>query len=214
MSLPTPYYDDGKGIVIYHGDCREILPYLPKVDLVLTDPPYGINFVSNHRFVRHEAIQNDDSLPLETIIELISKANAAAYFFCRWDQLALMPKPKSVLAWVKNNWSMGDLEHEHGRQWEACCFYNKDGHQFIKRIPDVIFADRTGNGLHPTEKPITLMKDIIGANYADVILDPYMGSGTTLRAPKDLGRKCIGIEIEEKYCEIAAKRLGQEVLPL
>ena len=102
---------------------------------------------------------------------------------------------------------MGDLEHEHGRQWEACCFYNRENHKFIKRIPDVIFADITGNKLHPTEKPLTLMKDLIGANYAHTILDPFMGSGTTLRAAKDLGRQAIGIELSEEYCRIAVDRL-------
>jgi site-specific DNA-methyltransferase (adenine-specific) len=209
----TPYYQEN-GITIYHGDCREILPTLEPVDLVLTDPPYGIGFVSNYRFVKHPAIANDDALPIDLIWLAMSKARNAAYFFCRWDNLSQMPKPKSVIAWVKNNWSMGDLEHEHGRQWEACCFYPKEGHAFIKRIPDVIMADRTGNGLHPTEKPQELLEHIILANECMTILDPFMGSGTTLRAAKDLGRKCIGIEIEEKYCEIAVNRLRQEVLNL
>jgi len=206
-----PYYQDS-AVTIYHGDCREILPSLPKVDLVLTDPPYGMNFVSNYRVVKHMAIANDDSLPLELIELAIEKAERAAYIFCRWDNLAQMPKPKSVLAWVKNNWSMGDLQHEHGRQWEACCFYARGGHEFIKRIPDVITADRTGNELHPTEKPLALMGRLIQCNVGELILDPFMGSGTTLRAAKDLGRKAIGIELEEKYCEIAAKRMAQEVL--
>lgn len=208
-----PYYDHA-GITIYHGDCREILPQLPKVDLVLTDPPYGMSFVSNYRIVKHEAIHGDSALPIDLIWLAIYKATAAAYVFCRWDNLPQMPPPKSVLTWIKNNWSMGDLEHEHGRQWEACCFYPREEHVFIKRIPDVIFANRTGNSLHPTEKPTQLMKIILEANRGNYILDPFMGSGTTLVAAKQLGRKAIGIEIEEKYCEIAAKRLSQEVLPL
>lgn len=215
MSLPKPYYEDTRaGITIYHGDCREILPHLPKVDLVLTDPPYGMNFQSNYRIVKHSRIEGDLALPLDLIELSIEKATRAAYIFCRWDNLEQMPKPKSVLAWVKNNWSMGDLKHEHGRQWEACLFYAKENHEFIKRIPDVIIADRTGNELHPTQKPEDLMGRLIGANVGETILDPFMGSGTTLRAAKDFGRKAIGIEIEEKYCEIAVKRLRQEVLPL
>lgn len=208
-----PYYQD-KYCTIYYGDCLEILPELPKVDLVLTDPPYGMNFQSNHRINKHDKIKNDDKLPLELIKLCINKAERAAYVFCRWDNLQEMPKPKSVLVWVKNNWSMGDLKHEHGRKWEACCFYPKEGHEFIKRIPDVLERNRTGNKLHPTEKPISLMTQLIECNIGEIILDPFMGSGTTLRASKDLQRKAIGIEIEEKYCEIAAKRLQQEVLPL
>ena len=210
-----PYYEE-KGITIYHGDCKEILPSLESVDLVVTDPPYGIEFQSNHRIIKHDSIPNDDEFPFAMVKALVSGLVAmnASYIFCRWDTLRsmLLPKPRSVLAWVKNNWSMGDLEHEHGRQWEAICFYPNAGHQFIKRIPDVIFADRTGNVVHPTEKPISLLKALISANVGNVVLDPFMGSGTTLRAAKDLGRQAIGIEIKEEYCEIAAKRLAQEVL--
>ena len=206
-----PYYDHA-GITIYHGDCREILPQLPKVDLVLTDPPYGMNFVSNHRYERHDPIVGDDQFPEYLIGLSINAASNAAYIFCRWDNLRQMPNPKSVCVWVKNNWSMGDLKHEHGRQWEAICFYPKEGHEFIKRIPDVLYADRTGNDLHPTEKPTEIISQLIQCNVGETILDPFMGSGTTLRAAKDLGRKAIGIEINERYCEIAASRLRQEVL--
>jgi site-specific DNA-methyltransferase (adenine-specific) len=195
--LPKPYYNHG-GITIYHGDCRDILPLLPKVDLVLTDPPYGIQFRSNFRIVKYDNIIGDLELPIDLINMMIAKASRAAYVFCRWENLKQMPLPKSVLVWVKNNWSMGDLKHEHGRQWEAICFYPKDGHEFIKRIPDVLYADRTGNNLHPTQKPEALIMQIIGANIGESILDPFMGSGTTLRVAKDLGRKAIGIEIEEK----------------
>jgi len=107
---------------------------------------------------------------------------------------------------------MGDLEHGHGRQWEACCFYAKEGHEFIKRISDVIVEARTGNNLHPTQKPEGLIRKIVGANIGDTILDPFMGSGTTLAAVKELRRNAIGIELEERYCEIAARRLSQDVM--
>lgn len=205
-----PYYEE-KGITIYHGDCREIVPQLT-VDLILTDPPYGMNFQSNHRTIKHSKIVGDDRMDVDFIITLIMKADRACYVFCRWDNLYMMPPPKSVLVWIKNNWSMGDLLHEHGRQWEAICFYPGKNHEFIKRIPDVINADRTGNNDHPTEKPSGLLRIILEANHGNIILDPFMGSGTTLRAAKDSGRTAIGIEIEEKYCEIAVKRLAQEVL--
>lgn len=192
-----PYYQD-EYCTIYNSDCRDILPLISQVDLVLTDPPYGMSFQSNYRMIKHDKIKGDDHLPLDLIYLSMFKANAAAYFFCRWDNIKQMPAPKSIIAWIKNNWSMGDLLHEHGRQWEACCFYPKDKHEFKKRIPDVIFSDRTGNDLHPTEKPVCLLKTIIAANKCETILDPFMGSGTTLRAAKDLNLKSIGIEIEKK----------------
>ena len=210
-ALPKPYYKDDF-VTIYHGDCREIVPLLGRFDLVITDPPYGMEFQSNHRAVRHAKIHGDDCLPLDLINMSIAAASRAAYVFCRWDNLRDMPNPRSVIAWVKNNWSMGDLKHEHGRQWEACCFYPQEGHEFITRIPDVVFADRTGNELHPTQKPEALIAKILAANVGETVLDPFAGSGTTGRACKDLGRKCTLIEREERYCEIAAKRMRQEVL--
>lgn len=208
--MVTPYYQKG-GIAIYNGDCRDIMPSLPVFDIVLTDPPYGILYQSNSRIVKHRKIQNDDALPLAVLDSCIEAARCATYIFCRWDNLSQMAKPKSVLAWVKNNWSMGDLKHEHGRQWEAVAFYPGPDHSFIKRIPDVIYGDRTGNALHPTQKPVAVCRQIIAANVGDMIVDPFMGSGTTLRAAMDLGRKAIGIELDEQYCEIAANRLQQDV---
>lgn len=205
-----PYYEE-PGIVIYHGDCRDVIPFIELPDIIITDPPYGMDFQSNHRIKKHTKIIGDTDLDIGNIRLFIDAAKCVAYVFCRWDNLKQMPPPKSVLCWVKNNWSMGDLLHEHGRQWEAICFYPKENHKFIKRIPDVINADRTGNFDHPTEKPAGLLRILIEANEGQTVLDPYMGSGTTLRAAKDLGRRAIGIEIEEKYCEIAVKRLRQEV---
>lgn len=199
---------------IIQGDCLEVMKNFPdkSFDLVLTDPPYGMNFQSNHRFKKHDKIAGDDAFPLEALDECFRLARKAVYVFCRWDNLNELPPPKSVLAWVKNNWSMGDLEHEHGRQWEAIAFYPQAEHKFIKRIPDVIHAQRTGNVFHPTEKPIELMRILIAANEGDSILDPFMGSGTTLVAAKYLNRNATGIEISEKYCEIARKRLSQQQL--
>jgi site-specific DNA-methyltransferase (adenine-specific) len=205
-ALPKPYYEKD-GIVIYHGDCRELLDSLGSVDLVVTDPPYGMAFVSGHRKIKYDRIIGDDKLPLAVIEKCILKGRCGAYVCCRWDNLCEIPRPTSVLAWVKNNWSMGDLKHEHGRQWEAIAFYRGSGHEFVKRISDVIHANRTGNNEHQTEKPVSLMGALIAANVGNLILDPFMGSGSTLVAAKELGRRGIGIEIEERYCEVAANRL-------
>jgi site-specific DNA-methyltransferase (adenine-specific) len=206
-----PYYQDNL-VTIYHGDCAEIVPQLGRFDLLLTDPPYGMSFVSNHRKEKHDKIQGDERLPVEDIEYFISRADCASYVFCRWDNIAQMPKPKSVMAWVKNNWSMGDLKHEHGRQWEACCFYNAERHEFSRRIPDVIYANRTGNDMHPTQKPVSLMAQLIECNIVQSILDPYAGSGTVGVAARSLGIKSTLIEIEEKYCEIARQRVQQRSL--
>lgn len=209
MKYPDDYINS-----VVQGDCLEIMRQMPDkcVDLIITDPPYGMDFQSNYRGVRHEKIANDSEFPTWIFPEFTRLARKAVYVFCRWDNLPVVPPPRSVLVWVKNNWSMGDLKHEHGRQWEACLFYPQGEHEFYKRIPDVINADRTGNDLHPTQKPVELIKTIIAANNGDIIFDPFVGSGTTLVAAKELGRQFIGIELSEKYCEIARNRLSQDLL--
>ena len=196
------------------GDCLTLMKGIPDkaVDLIISDPPYGMEFQSNHRFTKHERIVGDNRYPVEILEEFNRIAKRAVYVFCRWDNLRELPPPTSVLAWVKNNWSMGDLKHEHGRQWEAICFYSQSEHEFITRIPDVMKGDRTGNNLHPTEKPVSVISRLIQANVGDIVLDPFLGSGTTAVACKELGRKFIGIEINPKYCEIAQRRLAQEYL--
>ena len=191
---------------LYLGDCRDILPTLGKVDAVVTDPPFGMNFRSNHRIEKHIAIANDDTE--ELLIWVCGlPVEHSRYVFCRWDNLASVPKPRSVVTWIKNNHSMGDLEHEHGRQTELCLFYAGEGHFWPRARPnDVIRAPRTGHEFHPTEKPVQLMRAIVEWT-SGVVLDPFMGSGTTGVAAVQMGRKFIGIERDPKYFDIAAKRI-------
>lgn len=210
----TPYYDHA-GITIYHGDCREILPHLPKVDLVLTDPPYGMNYQSNWspKHLQKGGIQNDHEFP-SWIFDLVAP-RVAMMVWCRWDNLSGFPiMPKSFIAWDKGVHSMDDLKHEFGRQWEGCGFWPGPEHEFINRPADVIRSMRVAaeSMQHPTEKPIGAMLPLIKCHPGEVVLDPFMGSGTTLVAAKLLGRKAIGIEIEERYAEIAVKRLAQDNL--
>jgi site-specific DNA-methyltransferase (adenine-specific) len=191
---------------LYLGDCRDVLPTLGKVDAVVTDPPYGMEFRSNYRTVRHSAIANDaEEWPL-TLATAIDVAHSK-YVFCRWDDLQRVRKPKSMVTWVKNNWSMGDLNHEHARQTEVALFYPGEGHHFPTGRPtDVIEVGRTGNNFHPTEKPVDLMSAIVRWT-SGFVLDPFMGSGTTGVACVKLGRKFIGIELDESYFNIACERI-------
>jgi len=199
---------------IHQGDCLELIKEIEdkSIDITITDPPYGMNFQSNYRKVKHKEIEGDDVFPIDFLNELFRVTKKAVYVFCRWDNLKYLPKPKSVIVWVKNNWSMGDLKHEHGRQWEAICFYPMEEHEFEKRIPDVIKCERTGNNLHPTEKPVKLIRELIKCNKGDLVFDPFVGSGTTMVACKQLSKNFIGIEIDEEYCKIANKRLSQQTL--
>lgn len=196
------------------GDCRlllgDALDIIPSIgggmDAIVTDPPYGMAFRSNHRAEKHAAIANDRQVDcLRFACDL--KARHSAYVFCRWDNLQDIPRPRSLITWVKNNWSMGDLEHEHARQTEVAAFYPGPGHFFPKGRPqDVIRAPRTGNEFHPTEKPVQLMQAFVEWTSGTVI-DPFMGSGTTGVACAKLGRKFIGIEIDEGYFNIACERV-------
>lgn len=188
------------------GDAREIVPTLGLVDCVITDPPYGMGFRSNYRLVKHDAIANDNDA--EALLYAYSiKARHSKYIFCRWDNLSEVPRPTSCVTWVKDCWSMGDLNHEHARQTEVALFYPGPEHFFPRGRPtDVIEAPRTGNANHPTEKPVQLMECFV--RWTDgTVLDPYCGSGSTGVACVRLGRPFIGIEIEPRYFDIACKRI-------
>jgi site-specific DNA-methyltransferase (adenine-specific) len=212
-----PYYQDN-AVTIYLGDCREILPQIEPVDLVLTDPPYGISYKHSGAglmsTVRHsEAVTGDDKIfDAKFLLEYSEVIIWGANHFCH-----SLPQDKGRwLIWDKADGrhdidSFGDAElgwHSIGRAarifryaWKGVCC--------------VKVGEDNGNRYHPTMKPQGLMRWCISLSKSTgTILDPFMGSGTTLRAAKDLGRKAIGIEIEEKYCEIAARRMSQEVLNL
>ena len=211
------------------GDCLDVMKDIPdkSVDLVLTDPPYGI------KAARKEAFGNGVKRHMTGIVKgkMIPKRN---YGDAAWDDepvnqelLALamqlgrfqiifggnyfaLGPARCYLVWDKlrgdTHYADAELAWTNIDTTVRVIRYKWNG--FLVEKPE----DRT----HPTQKPLEVMKWSIERAPADcqTILDPFMGSGTTLRAAKDLGRKAIGIEIEEKYCEIAAKRLGQEVLRL
>jgi site-specific DNA-methyltransferase (adenine-specific) len=191
---------------LYQGDCREILPTLGKVEAVVTDPPYGMAFKSNHRIIEHREIANDkDDTLLAWACEI--DASHSKYVFCRWDNIYAMPKPKSLITWVKNNWSMGDLLHEHGRQTEVALFYSGAEHQWPNERPsDVVMAPRTANSYHPTEKSVELMQKVVKWT-SGIVIDPFMGSGTTGVACVKMNRSFIGIELDPDYFEIACQRI-------
>lgn len=191
---------------VYLGDCLGIVPTLGEIDTVLTDPPYGMDFQSNFRIVQHERIANDDNVDL-FLWACSIPVRHSRYVFCRWDGIKVAPMPKSCVTWVKNNWSMGDLEHEHARQTEVALFWPGETHRFPEKRPtDVVEAPRTGNENHPTEKPVYLMERFVKWTEGTV-LDPFMGSGSTGVACLNLNRPFVGIEIEPKYFEIACERL-------
>ena len=208
--LPKPYYENELGR-LYHADCLEILPHLEPVDLGLTDPPYGIDYQSAWRTDRAKwknKIHGDKEFPL-WVFDL-NPLNAL-FVWCRWDNLKEIPMPKSFIVWDKCCHSMGDLEHEFGRQWEAIAFYPKANHKFIRRPVDLIRCPKVSPEklVHPNEKPVGVYHPIL-KSHQGLVCDPFLGSGTTAVACERLKRKWIGIEISEEYCAIAVKRIEAE----
>lgn len=211
-----PYYEED-GITIYHANSWEILGDF-QMCWIVTDPPYGMdNDADYSRFsggntrrgpgTKHERIQGDDTefIPGNLLERPCIMWGANHY----WQNLPA----GGCLIWIKRNdgafgtfLSDAEIAFISGRKGIYCFKRVFAGSQ---KAVDAGF-DPYIPSAHPNQKPLDLMKWCIGFTEGD-ILDPFMGSGTTLRAAKDLGRKAIGIEIEEKYCEIAAKRLSQKV---
>jgi site-specific DNA-methyltransferase (adenine-specific) len=194
-----PYFQD-EHVTIYRGDCREVLPSLPLVDVVLTDPPYpnGMGHFTDGIVAATDVL----------------RSFKCARWLVFWDELSTPPVALPLVAhhiWFRTNTNRPD-------NYESIYEFNTDCIKRASRVfPFAVIAEgltgcfeATG---HPTQKNKKLMSAIIQqCAITGVILDPFMGSGTTLRAAKDCGIKAIGIEIEERYCEIAARRMAQQVL--
>jgi DNA modification methylase len=206
----TPYYQRN-GITIYHGDCRDVLPL--DADVLVTDPPYGIAFSSSWsgRFAGNRMANDDDNSLRDAVLEWWG--DRPALVFGHW-KTATPKATRALLVWDKGlHVGMGDLSIP----W-------KPNHEFIYVIGRG-FKGHRGSGVlaikalspnfvrqrHPTEKPEALLLELIAKCPDGVILDPFMGSGTTLAAAAQMGRSAVGIEVEEQYCEEAARRLSREV---
>jgi len=235
-----PYYQD-KWVTIYHGDCREILPQLEPVDLVLTDPPYGVG--------RKYGKGYDDSPTrywewfkpvvshLRQIVPVVAMTHRleAIRQIPDWDWIICWRKPFGAGARIGNSPILPHWEpvllwgiHSLGTKRRALpdvisCNPEKSNNKVsLKSKGKITFPHREKacqfdeNTNHPLPKPTALFCElIVGLSFENqTILDPFLESGTTCYCAKKLNRYSIGIEIEEKYCEIAAKRCSQEVMEL
>ena len=212
----TPYYDDGEGIVIYHGDCRDVLPGLT-ADAVVTDPPYGVDFdYDEHKDERGDTYGD----LLAVVVPLLMAAAPVVVVTPGIGNLWRWEPAKWVLCWYKpgspRRMALGQPDRPQGgfNQWEPVLVYGPG--RFMHDTISLPAQPQTDTGDHPCPKPLKLLRWLVAGAAVEggTVLDPFMGSGTTLRAAKDTGRKAIGIELSERYCEIAAKRLAQGVLAL
>lgn len=214
----TPYYEKN-GIMIYHGDCREIVPQLrsQSIDLLCTDPPYGIGEARGKNKSREQlALPKDygvaawdDEPPPSWLFDQLRELTRWQIIF--GGNFFALPAASCWLVWDKDNsGDFADCELAWTNLKKAVRRLRWRWNGMLQENGGIHKEPR----LHPTQKPLAVMRWAIGhAPDAALILDPFMGSGSTLVAAKLEGRKAIGIELEEKYCEAAAKRLAQGVLP-
>jgi len=238
-----PYYEQD-GIVIYHGDCREILPQIAQVDHVITDPPYGQRVYDNAKGLqRAEMTQDEQRRRGHSLMQMADGAigsidgmvDALGVEFGRIARrwVVVFSDVEMCFRW-RASVEAGGLRYVRTGAWvkpdampqmtgdrpavgfEPCTIahakgkmrWNGGGRQAVWIYNTAKGSDRPD---HPCPKPESLMCEIVQqfTDLGELILDPFMGSGTTLVAAKRLGRKAIGIELQEQYCEIAAKRLAQ-----
>lgn len=234
----TPYFDDGQ-ITLYHGDCREILPLLDRdsADLVVTDPPYGQAYQSGRRANALQLIANDDERADGLIREAILltapliREHRHFYIFGRPDLTGLPLGGSCELVWDKEMLGSGDLSSPWGPSWEPITFAVFVSRPSGRRAGDGRLAARLRKGSvlrvpranagqmedcknpHPTPKPVLLLRQLIESSscIGETVLDPFAGGGSTLIAARLEGRRAIGIELHERYCEATAERLTKVV---
>ena len=227
--MVTPYYD--RGIVIYHGDCLDVMPTFAdgSAGLGLTDPPYSPAFHDGARTGdESRKLVSFDHIEIGTLrrsmAEMFRVSRRWVVSFIDWRHAtALESDPPAggrfvrLGVWAKRNGAPQFTGDRPAPGWEAIAFMHKADLRLSWNgggRSSVFSSNISASHSHPTEKPLSLLRQLVVlfSDPGDIVIDPYAGSGTTLRAAKDEGRRAIGIEIDERYCEIAARKLAQEVL--
>ena len=238
----TPYYDDG-GITIWHGDTLDVLAELnEQVDAVITDPPYASGtrmeagksssgaMLRAGRFAdRPIELDQMTTTGFVWLMRAVAQGcrpllpdGGSFLSFIDWRQWPNLVgaletcnyRVQGMVVWDKGSMGLGN---GFRAQHELACHASKGVPTvYDKGLGNVIRHPRVEPVDHPSPKPTEVLAKLIQVvtPHGGLVLDPFMGSGSTLRAAKDLGRRAIGVELEERYCEVAAKRLAQEVLPL
>jgi site-specific DNA-methyltransferase (adenine-specific) len=227
-----PYFDDGRGIVIYHGRAEDVLPSLPDAgaDLVLTDPPYSPAWHAGARTGDGDIVLVDFApISVEALDAIFGECGRIARRWVvatmDWRHIAKLSEcPPSGLrfvrfgVWVKPNGAPQFTGDRPGPGWEGIAFLHRDGERLRWHGGgrSSVFVHHKINSDHRTGKPEPLFGEFMRlfSDQGDLVVDPFMGRGTTLMVARRLGRRAIGIEMDEAHCERAARRLQQDVLPL
>lgn len=232
----TPYYDED-GVTIYHGDCREVVPSISLVDQVLTSPPYNLGMRKKGRSMEWRALADGydghhDDMPhsdyvawqqdvLRLCWDRLSESGAIYYQHkpvAKGNDIRLpfelnpgLPL-RQIVTWDRGSGFMRQFTHYVPR-YEWILVFAKPAFRITTRNVDDVWRIPPARGSdHPAPFPLELAAKAVATTSAETILDPFCGSGTTLRAAKDAGRKAVGIDISERYCEMAAKRMSQGAL--
>lgn len=219
--MVTPYYED-ESVTLYHGDCLsdEIAPHWLAADVLVTDPPYGMAYESNRNRNKKNVklgrpVMADDSTEVRDAA-LALWGDRPALVFGKWT-VARPAATRARLIWDKRVQGTGDVTLPWGPAEEEIYvlgsgFTGKREGNVIS-VQMLMSADRNRPD-HPTPKPLGLMSRLIEKCPPGVVADPFAGSGATLVAARDMGRRAVGVEVEERYCELIAKRLAQGILSL
>ena len=206
----TPYYSEDNGnIEIYLGDCLTLMKDIPdeSIDLVLTDPPYGIGADKGvgggiQKGRKYEG--NWDVRPQKEYFSEILRISKQAIIFGGQCFTDLLPQNNHWIVWDKT----GEIKFNNPYSGAELAWTNIIKNTVKKYvIIQAGFIAQEKDRWHPTQKPVALIRAILRDYECQTVLDPFLGSGTTLIACKELNRRCIGIEISEKYCEVAKRRL-------
>lgn len=226
--MTAPYYQD-ELVTLYHGSCLEVTEWLT-ADVLITDPPYGLDSALSrtpHRGMktaqaRSTAVNEkpawDRTLEVrDAALKLWGTSKPYAVFGSPARLDGAIPHRGIPLIWDKLDVGMGDTDFPWGRSYELIYVNGPGWHKAgqLRRSPIIRVQHLTrdaGREGHPSVKPLPLMGELVRKAPAGVIADPFTGSGSTLRAAKDEGRRAIGVELDERYCELAAKRLVQDTL--
>lgn len=229
MSERTPYFQEG-GVTLYHGDCRK---YQISCDLIVTDPPYGQEFKSG-KSDKWGLIEGDDIGNTPETVEALAHAlmglKRGRHIYIFGNRFDFSPLPLcgiTELIWDKETIGLGDLSKPWGPQHENITFavYETSKANREKGYGNLSARLRKGSVLrctrpisgsvkhHPAEKPVSILRQLIESSsvMGEIVYDPFAGSGSTLIAAVLEERQAIGVEIDERYCEIAAKRMREEL---
>jgi len=225
-----PYYEQD-GITIYHADCLEVLPTLSQVGLIVTDPPYTFGLSSTMQRASKAGgwhdLMNSARFLTDVLVQCKKSlcGNGAAWVFNSWRSFPVMARASyeadwpilSLLIWDKQGIGAAGTVGLRPT-YEASCLFTLGNYRISNRSTPDIWREPWHTikpSGHPAEKPVALLRRMIHAGtFVGSVVDPFMGSGSTLVAAKEAGHRAVGIELEERWCEVAARRLEQQVLGL